>query len=88
MWNVSLISNHYWNNRNYKKDMKDKFKTNAFAKKYKRELEEIDIFPDIEDSVKQIKRWNNYGVGMQVSFLWSITLAFIIGAVVCAGFIH
>ena len=66
----------------------NKFKTNSFAKKYKRELETADLYDNIDESVRQIKSWNNYGVGMQVSFLWVVTLLFIIGVVVCSVIIH
>lgn len=66
----------------------NKFKTNSFAKKYKRELETAGLYDNIDESVRQIKSWNNYGVGMQVSFLWVVTLLFIIGVVVCSVIIH
>lgn len=80
-----------------KKATKDKFITNKFAKKYKKEIETTKKFiknhknmleripiEDILESANQVKSWNRYGVGMQVVSLWSVMIAFILGFVVCA----
>lgn len=85
--------------------MKDKFKTNKFAKKWQEELKETakkiiaknketilripleDKYSDIDyilENAEQVKSWNKYGIGMQVSLLWSVTIAFFLGFVVCA----
>ena len=85
--------------------MKDKFKTNKFAKKWQEELKETakkiiaknketilripleDKYSDIDyilENAEQVKKWSDYGVGMQVVSLWSIMIAFVLGFVVCA----
>lgn len=69
-----------------KKVIKDKFKTNKFAKKWKGELSD-----EVLESANQVKSWNKYGIGYQLvstqSLFWAFVLGFCVGAILLTNFI-
>ena len=74
--------------KKYKEDLKKTAK--KIIEKNKEMIERIpleDKYSDIDyilENAEQVKKWSDYGVGMQVVSLWSIMIAFVLGFVVCA----